>query len=135
MDSGSVRGALSNAPTRTGSAPGTGIAGAAAGGVVAALASISCCILPLVLFSLGISGAWIANLTALEPYQPAFFAVAAGFLGVGYWLVYRRAEVVCADGSCAQLARRLVKGTLWVATGLVLAAMLFRYFAPLLLPN
>ena len=136
MDGGTVREALAEA-NRAGSAPGTGTAGlAAAGGVVAALASISCCILPLVFFALGISGAWIANLTALEPYQPVFLAATGGFLGVGYYLVYRRPEVACADGTCKRpLPRRLVKGALWTATALVLAAMLLRYLAPLLLPN
>ena len=38
---------------------------AAAGGILGALAASACCILPLVLFTLGISGAWIANLTRL----------------------------------------------------------------------
>ena len=33
----------------------------AAGGVFGALATMSCCIMPLVLFALGISGAWIGN--------------------------------------------------------------------------
>ena len=37
----------------------------AVGGVLAALAASSCCIVPLALFGLGISGAWIANLTRL----------------------------------------------------------------------
>jgi mercuric ion transport protein len=46
----------------------------AAGGVLGALAASSCCILPLVLFSLGVSGAWIGNLTRLAPYQPVFIA-------------------------------------------------------------
>src|SRR5262245_16002083 len=41
----------------------------AAGGLVGALAASSCCILPLLLFSLGVSGAWIGNLTRLAPYQ------------------------------------------------------------------
>ncbi|MGH8614610.1 MAG: mercuric transporter MerT family protein, partial [Gammaproteobacteria bacterium] len=40
------------------------------GGILAAIAASSCCVLPLVLFTLGISGAWISNLTALAPYQP-----------------------------------------------------------------
>ncbi len=41
----------------------------AAGGILGALAASSCCILPLVLvlFSVGISGAWIGNLTELAP--------------------------------------------------------------------
>jgi mercuric ion transport protein len=32
-------------------------------GLLGALAASSCCILPLVLFSLGVSGAWIGNFT------------------------------------------------------------------------
>ena len=31
---------------------------------------MSCCVVPLALFALGVSGAWIANLTQLAPYQP-----------------------------------------------------------------
>jgi hypothetical protein len=46
----------------------------AAGGLLGALAASSCCILPLVLFSLGVSGAWIGNFTRLAPYQPYFIA-------------------------------------------------------------
>ena len=49
----------------------------AAGGVIGALATSSCCIVPLVLFGLGVSGAWIANLTRLAPYQPYFIAPAS----------------------------------------------------------
>ena len=47
----------------------------AAGGLAATLAS-ACCLGPLVLLSLGIGGAWIANLTALEPYRPLFIGLA-----------------------------------------------------------
>ncbi|WP_245540869.1 mercuric transporter MerT family protein [Octadecabacter antarcticus] len=39
----------------------------AAGGILGALAASTCCIVPLILFSLGVSGVWIGNLTALEP--------------------------------------------------------------------
>ena len=42
-----------------------------AGGLAAILAS-TCCLGPLVLLMLGVSGAWIANLTALEPFRPYF---------------------------------------------------------------
>ena len=63
-----------------------------AGGVLGALAASSCCILPLVLFGLGVSGAWIGHLTRLAPYQPYFIAGTAGCLGLGYWLRYRRRE-------------------------------------------
>ncbi|MCB1719999.1 MAG: mercury transporter MerT, partial [Candidatus Competibacteraceae bacterium] len=35
----------------------------AAGGILAALAASTCCIIPLALFSLGVGGAWIGKLT------------------------------------------------------------------------
>ncbi len=106
----------------------------AAGGVIGALAASSCFILPLVLFSLGISGAWIANLTALAPYKPYFAAATLGLLGYGYYLVYVKPKQACADGSCARpLPNRLVKPGLWIATVLIAAALSFDYLAPLLL--
>jgi hypothetical protein len=39
----------------------------AALGLAGAFLASACCILPLALVTLGISGAWIGNLTALEP--------------------------------------------------------------------
>jgi mercuric ion transport protein len=87
-----------------------------------------------VLFSLGISGAWIAHFTALAPYKPYFAAGTLGLLGYGFYLVYVRPKQVCADGSCARpLPGRLVKSSLWIATVLVVTALAFDYVAPLLL--
>jgi mercuric ion transport protein len=107
----------------------------AAGGVLGAIASSSCCILPVVLFSLGASGAWLGNLSALSPYQPIFIAITLGFLGGGFWLAYRRPSAAC-DGSaaCARpISSRAVKLALWAATLLVGAAIGFPYVAPALL--
>src|SRR5438046_10032470 len=96
-----------------------------AGGLVGAFAASSCCILPLVLFGLGVSGAWIGNFTRLAPYQPCFIAATIAFLGCGYWLAYRSPKLACADGeACARpLPNRLVKAGLIVATTLVVAAL------------
>ena len=135
MDAEITQTSRAAAPSRSEIAPSTGKAGlAAAGGILGALASMSCCILPVALFTLGISGAWIGNLTALAPYQPIFFAATAGFLGVGYYLVYRRPKLACADGTCVRaLPNRSLKAVLWTATVLVLAAVAFDYLAPVLL--
>ena len=62
----------------------------ALGGVLGAIGASTCCIVPLILFSLGVSGAWVGNLTALEPYKPIFIVFTLGFLGYGYWMVYRK---------------------------------------------
>ena len=107
----------------------------AAGGLLGALAASSCCILPVVLFSLGISGAWIGNFTQLAPYQPYFLAATAVFIGTGYWLVHRASRRACVEGeACARpLPNRLVKIVLIVATVLVVTAVGFDFLAPLLL--
>jgi len=107
---------------------------AAAGGILGALAASSCCVLPLLLFGLGISGAWIANFTALAPYKPYFAAGTLALLGYGYYLVHVKAKLACVDGSCAQPQRnRFAKTSLWIATALVVAALGIDYVAPLLL--
>lgn len=107
----------------------------AVGGLLGALAASSCCIAPLVLFALGVSGAWIANLTLLAPYQPFFIAATAACLVAGYWLVHRARRVACANGeTCVRpLPRRLVKVGLIVASVLAGGALAFDFLAPLLL--
>ena len=114
---------------------GSGTTLMAAGGLLGALAASSCCILPVVLFSLGISGAWIGNFTRLAPYQPYFLAATAVFIGTGYWLVHRASRRACVEGeACARpLPNRLVKIVLIVATVLVVTAVGFDFLAPLLL--
>src|SRR5260370_18991670 len=60
-----------------------------AGGALGALAASSCCVVPLALFGLGVSGAWIGKLTQLAPYQPYFIAATAACLGGRYWPLSR----------------------------------------------
>jgi mercuric ion transport protein len=106
-----------------------------AGGLLGALAASSCCILPVALFSLGIGGALIGNLTQLAPYQPYFLAATLLCLGGGYWLVRRASKRACAAGeACARpLPNWLVKGMLVIATVVIVAAIGFDLLAPLLL--
>jgi mercuric ion transport protein len=109
----------------------------AAGGILGAIAASSCCIAPLVLFGLGISGAWIGDLTALAPYQPYFIAATFACLGYGYWLVYRPRKLACPEGAaCARpLPNRLVMLGLILATVLVAGALAFDLLAPLILKS
>ncbi|HZA01155.1 MAG TPA: mercuric transporter MerT family protein [Hyphomicrobiaceae bacterium] len=120
--------------THTSEADATKAGLAAAGSIFGALAASSCCILPLVFVWLGVSGAWIGNLTALAPYKPAFVAATLGLLGYGYYLVYRMPRQACApDEACARpLPHRFVRLGLWAATLLIIVAIGFDYIAPLL---
>jgi mercuric ion transport protein len=105
----------------------------AAGGLIGALAASSCCIMPLVLFGLGISGAWIANLTQLAPFQPYFIAATVACLAGGYALMYRSRRRACTDGQvCARpLSNRIVTSGLILATILVIGALALDLVAPL----
>lgn len=107
----------------------------AAGGLLGALAASSCCIMPLALFGLGVSGAWIGNFTRLAVYQPYVLAVTLMFLGYGYWLVYRSSSRACTSGdACARpLPNLIVKISLILATILVVAALGLDLIAPLFL--
>jgi mercuric ion transport protein len=101
-----------------------------AGGLAALLAS-ACCLGPLVLLALGVSGAWIANLTALEPYRPIFVVVAGGALVVSGRRIWRP-QSVCAPGEvCAMPQLRRVQKVLFgVVVALMLVALAFPYVAP-----
>lgn len=115
----------------------TGQSFAVAGGLLGALAATACCIAPLLLFTLGVGGAWMSNLTALAPYQPYILGQTLACLGYGYWLVYRARRRACDEGElCASpLPNRLVLAGLVVATVLVVAAIGFDFVAPILLAS
>jgi mercuric ion transport protein len=108
-----------------------GTAALVAGGLAAILAS-SCCLGPLVLVMLGVSGAWIGNLAALEPYRPFFLGAA----GVALFFAYRRIlrpAAACAPGEVCAIPKvdRAYRVMFWVVAVLVLIAFAFPYAAPL----
>ena len=101
------------------------------GGVAAILAS-TCCLGPLVLITLGFSGAWISNLTVLEPYRPIFLGTALVALFFAWQRIYRP-DSTCKPGEVCALpqTKRIYKITFWVVAFLVLVALTFPYIAPL----
>lgn len=108
---------------------------ATSAGVIGALAMTSCCILPLVLVSLGVTGVFIGQLTALYAYKWLTFSFAAATLGYGCWKAYRPVPAeACADGGCARpVDRRVMRGVLWAALVIVLLALIFPILSPFLL--
>ncbi len=107
----------------------TGISGA----VLAAVTASACCVGPLLLLGLGVSGAWVSTLTVLEPIRPLFSVLALGFLGFAFYRAYRRpAAEQCADGNdCARpQSRMFTRITLWVVAVAVLGLLAFPYAAP-----
>ena len=107
----------------------------ATGGLLAALGVSSCCVLPVMFVSVGLGGAWLSNLFALSAYQPFFIVIAVGFLGAGFYCVYRKPSQVCEAGSSctSPKSNRLVKSVLWIATVFVIAGIIFPYLGRYLL--
>ena len=103
----------------------------AAGGVAAILAS-TCCLGPLVLVALGFSGAWIGNLTRLEPFRPIFIVAALVAMYFAYRRIYRPV-VQCTPGEVCALSatQRAYKVIFWMVAALVLVALGFPYVLPL----
>jgi mercuric ion transport protein len=94
----------------------------------------SCCILPLVLVSLGVGGTWMSFLTGLAPYQPYFLGVAALFIGAGLWRAYRKPEQCTPGSMCARpSAGRITKPVLWTGAALAVAAAGVDLLAPYLI--
>lgn len=102
-----------------------------AGGVAAVLAS-ACCLGPLVLVSVGLGGAWIANLTALEPYRPIFVAAALVALVLAWRRIDQPAEA-CKPGEVCALpqVRTTYRILFWLVAALSVIALLFPYVLPL----
>src|SRR5216683_180718 len=100
-----------------------------AGGLAAILAS-TCCLGPLILISLGFSGAWIGNLTVLEPYRPFFIVAAVLALFLAGRQIFRPAHL-CNPGEVCALprARRIYKFLFWSCATLVLVALVYPYIA------
>ena len=110
-----------SAPKRTGS-------GALLVGGLAAILASTCCLGPLVLVALGLSGAWIGNLTRLEPYRPLFIAGALIALSFAGRHIFRPAQTCNPGELCAVPKTRRIYKVLFVTVSvLVLIALVFPY--------
>ena len=103
-----------------------------AAGILAALGASLCCVGPFVLLTLGISGAWISNLTLLEPLQPIFVVTVLGLFSWAGWKIYRPVQV-CEPGTpCAKpQVRRRRQIIFWLAALVALMLVTSQYWIPL----
>jgi mercuric ion transport protein len=99
------------------------------GGLAAILAS-TCCLGPLVLVVLGVSGAWIGNLTKLEPYRWYFIGGAVLALFFAGRHIFRPIKP-CGPGEVCAMpqTRRVYKILFGIVSVLVLIALVYPYVA------
>ena len=114
-------GAVNNSRERTGS-------GALFVGGLAAILASTCCLGPLLLVAVGLSGAWIGNLTRLEPYRPFFIGAAVVALFFAGRRIFRPAPA-CEPGEVCAVprTRQIYKIVFAIVSVLVLIALVFPY--------
>jgi len=103
-----------------------------AGGALAAIVASVCCLGPFLLVSVGVSGAWISNLAAFEPYRPYAIGVALVCMVLAYRSIYAApAPEACEPGTLCAVprTRRVAKAMFWVVAATVLIALGFPYTA------
>ncbi len=108
--------------------------GSIAAGVAAALGASVCCAGPFVLVTLGIGGAWLANLRAFQDYYYLFVAAALAFFGFAFYRLYLKPAPCAPDGSCVTMpGRRRQRIAFWTTLVFAKALILFPVYAPYLL--
>jgi mercuric ion transport protein len=97
--------------------------------VVAAIGASACCFGPLLLLALGISGAWISNLTLLEPYRPFFIFAVLVLFGFAGWKVYRPVED-CDPGTACVVpqGRKRQQAIFWLTAFIALVLLTSNYW-------
>ena len=100
--------------------------------VLAGIGASVCCVVPLVLLMLGVSGAWIGNLTAMQPYRPFMIGLTLVFLGLAFRELYLVKPVCLPGTACAdpRIIRRQ-RITFWIVAVLLPGLLSLPWFAPL----
>lgn len=103
----------------------TAVSALATAAVASVLAS-SCCLLPLLLVSVGLSGAWLGDLRILQPYSPILTGVAVVALVFAGHSLQRPAS--CRVGSPA--SRSFYRVSFWLIAALTLILLVTPLVAP-----
>lgn len=102
------------------------------GAILAAIGASVCCVVPLLLLSLGISGAFISTLTSMQPARPFFIILTLVFIGLGYrklFLIPENCEEgeACASSEVNEKQRMIF----WIGSVLILLLLAFPWYAPI----
>ena len=100
--------------------------------VLAAIGATACCFGPLLLVTLGLGGAWVSSLRALEPYQPVFALLTLVFIGFAFYRLYIQPRR-CAPGEACAIPAVLKRQRIifWLVVVVVAAMFAFPLYAPI----
>ncbi len=96
----------------------------AGGGILAAVLASFCCIGPLILAAIGMGGAGF--IAPVAKYRPIFIGFTFAFIGVAYYVTYRRKKKACCPGEKPK-RRWAQEISLWAITALAVGLAAFPY--------
>ena len=98
------------------------------GSVIGGVLASACCIGPLVLALLGISGAAFAR--RFEPFRPYLLVLTHALLGAAFYLVYRPVKAECGPGEACEMPGTSRAGmALWIAAVVVVLTTTFPLYS------
>jgi mercuric ion transport protein len=103
-----------------------------AAGALSALSASTCCVLPLVLVSVGVGGAWVAQVRELERYYYVFVGVALAAFGYAFYRLYLKPAPCAPEAACEPGTRRRQRIAFWATLLAAKALLLAPFYAPYL---
>lgn len=101
-------------------------------GTLTAVGASACCVIPLILLTLGIGGSWLSSLSLLEPYRPLFIGATLLLLTFAFHRIYL-APRVC-DRESSRVQHNPIKGlrlAFWIAFAFAFGLIALPWLIPL----
>jgi mercuric ion transport protein len=118
-------------PPEAGRPPTRGVNAGLIGGALAACASVVCWVVPLVLVSIGVTGAWMSTFTVLAPYKGWLIVTAFGCMGYAGYKIFLGRPAGGSGLACgAPQSNRFARVMFWMISALLLVAVASPYLAP-----
>ena len=101
-------------------------------GTLTAVGASACCVIPLILLSLGMGGSWLSSLSLLEPYRPLFIAATLLLLTLAFRRLYLAPRLCDPGSSCTQPnAVKRPRVVFWVVSTLAFGLIALPWLIPL----
>jgi mercuric ion transport protein len=101
-------------------------------GTLTAIGASACCVIPLMLLTLGIGGSWLSSLSLLEPYRPLFIGATVLLLAFSFHRIYLAPRVCDPGSSCAQdNAIKHLRLAFWIVSTIALGLIALPWLIPL----
>jgi mercuric ion transport protein len=99
-------------------------------GILAGMGASACCVGPLLLLSLGISGSWIGYLSDMEAYRPYLTVITLIFMGLAFRKLYLVPQQCAIGTPCASPSymkkQRII---FWLVSAFIFLMITFPYYA------